>query len=152
MKIPDIKLQKFNGNPLDWNNWFELFQTAVGNNPRLSAVEKITYLQSLCADNAKTLMKSYGTNSSQLEQTILELVRRYGNPKYAVLAFIRALEEFDKLILCEPQAFDRYAAFLRNLTHNFELNGYTAHLISSKLSLKPPSKSINEVGRSLRAA
>ena len=38
-KLPDIKLQKFDGNPLEWNNWFELFQTAIGNNPRLSPVE-----------------------------------------------------------------------------------------------------------------
>ena len=31
-KLPDIKLQNFDGNPLEWNNWFELFQTAIGNN------------------------------------------------------------------------------------------------------------------------
>ena len=31
-KMPDIKLQELDGNPLEWNNWFELFQTAIGNN------------------------------------------------------------------------------------------------------------------------
>ena len=139
-KLPDIKLQKFDGNPLEWNNWFELFQTAIGNNPRLSPVEKITYLQSLCTDNAKSLIESYGTNSSQYEQAIIELVRRYGNPKYVVSAFIRELEKFDKLILSEPQGFIRYAAFLRKLIHNFDLNGYTADLNSSNLTRLARSK------------
>ena len=70
-KLTDIKLQKFDGNPLEWNNWFELFQNAIGKNPRLSPVEKITYLQSLCTDNAKSLIESYGTNSSQNRQYMI---------------------------------------------------------------------------------
>ena len=102
LKMPDTKLKMLDGNPLEWNNWFELFQTAIGNNPRLSPVEKITYLQSLCNDNAKSLLESYGTISSQYEQAILELARRYGNPKYVVSAFIRELEKFDILIISEP--------------------------------------------------
>ena len=139
-KLPDIKLQKFDGNPLEWNNWFELFQTAIGNNPRLSPVEKNTCLQTLCTDNAKVLIESYGTNSSQYEEAILELVLRYGNPKYVVSAFIRELEKFDKLILSEPQGFIRYAAFPRKLIHNFELNGYIADLNSSNLTRLARSK------------
>ena len=39
--LPDIKLQKFDGNPLEWNNWFELFQTAIDNNPRLTPLKKL---------------------------------------------------------------------------------------------------------------
>ena len=138
-KVPDIRQQKFDGNPLEWNNWFELFQTAIDNNPHLSPVEKITYLQSLCSDNAKYLIEN-GINSSQYEQAILEIVRRYGNPKYVVSAFIRELEKFEKLILSKPQGFIRYAAFLRKLIHNFELNGYTADLIFSNLTRLARSK------------
>ena len=75
-------------------------------------------LAPLCNDNAKFLLESYGTNSSQYEQAILELVRRYGNPKYVVSAFNRELEKFDILIISEPWGFIRYAAFLRKLIHN----------------------------------
>ena len=63
----------FDGNPLEWNNWFELFQTAIGNNPKLTDEEKITYLQSLCVYKAKNVEESYGTNSSQYIQAIEEL-------------------------------------------------------------------------------
>ena len=139
-KLPDIKLQKFDGNPLEWNNWFELLQTAIGNNQRLSPVAKITYLPSLCTDSAKFLIENYTTKSSQYEHAILELVRKYVNPEYVVSALIRELEKFDKLILSEPQGFIRYAAFLRKLIHNSELNGYTVDLSSSNLARLARSK------------
>ena len=57
-----------------------------------------------------------------------------------VSAISRELEKFDKLILSEPQGFIRYAAFLRKLIHNFEVNGYTADLNSSKLTRLARSK------------
>ena len=50
-----------------------------------------------------------------------------------MLAFIRELKTFDKLLLSEPQDFNRYAAFLHKLIQKFELNGYTADLYSGNL-------------------
>ena len=55
-------------------------------------------------------------------------------------AFIRESENFNKMILNEPQVFIRYPAFLRKLIHNFELNGYTADQISSNLNRLARSK------------
>ena len=118
-KLPCIKLPKFDGNPLEWNNWFELSQTARGNNPKLTDVEKLLYLQSLCVDKAKNVVDRYGTNSSQYIQAIEELIRRCGNPKFVVAAFTRELENFERLHVNEPQTFVRFAAFLRKLMHNF---------------------------------
>ena len=91
-KLPDIRLSKFDGNALEWNNWVELYQTAIGKNPRISPVEKITYLQILCTGSAKILIDSYGTNSSQYDQAIEELIRRFGNPKFIVAAYIKQLD------------------------------------------------------------
>ena len=88
-KSPDIKLPKFDDNPFEWNNWFELFQTAMGNNPKLTDVGKITYLQYMCVDKTKNVVESYGTNSSQYIQAIEELIRRCGDPKFVVAAFTR---------------------------------------------------------------
>ena len=127
-KLPDIMLPKFDGNQLEWNNWF---QTAIGNNPNLTDVEKIIYLQSLCVDKAKNVVESYGTNSLQYIQAIEELIRRCGNPKFVVEAFNRELENFEQLHVNEPQTFVTFAAFLRKLVHNFEINNYTSDLNSS---------------------
>ena len=136
-KLPDIKLPKFDGNPLEWNNWFELFQTAIGNNTKLTDVEKITYLQSLCVDKAKNVVECYDKNSSQYIQAKEELIRRCGNPKFVVAAFTRELK---KNLSDEPQTFVRFAAFLRKLVHNFELNNYTSELKSSNLTRLARSK------------
>ena len=94
-KLPDIRLSKFDGNPLEWNKWFELNQTAIGKIPRISPVEKITYLQTLCTGSAKSLIESYGTNSSQYGQANEELIRRIGSSKFIVTAYIEHLEDFE---------------------------------------------------------
>ena len=39
-KLADIKLPKFDGNPLERKNMFEQFQTAIRNNPKLTDVGK----------------------------------------------------------------------------------------------------------------
>ena len=57
-----------------------------------------------------------------------------------VSAFIRELGKFDKLKLSEPQGFISYAAFIRKLSHNFEVNGYTADPNSSNLTRIAGSK------------
>ena len=54
----------------------------------------------------ESLIQTHGTNSFQYVQAILDLVRRCGNPKYVVSAFI---------------AKGLYR--IRKLIHNFELNG-----------------------------
>ena len=56
-KLPDIKLPKFHGNPLEGNTWFELFQIAIVHNPKRTEVEK-NCLQSICVDKAKTLCRA----------------------------------------------------------------------------------------------
>ena len=123
-KLPDIRLSKFDGNPLERNNWFELYQTAIGKNPRISPVEKITYLQTLCTGSAKSLIESSGTNSSQYDQANEELIRSFGNPKFIVAAYIEQIEDFEHPHLRNPLSFVRYSTCLRTLVHNFEANGH----------------------------
>ena len=52
----------FDGNQLEWKCWFELFQTAKKNNLKLTDVEQLTYVQTMCVDKAKNIVESYGTN------------------------------------------------------------------------------------------
>ena len=139
-KLPDIRLSKFDGNALEWNNWVELYQRAIGKNPRISPVEKITYLQTLCTGSAKILIDSYGTNSSQYDQAIEELIRRFGNPKFIVAAYIKQLEDSERPHLRDSLSFVINWTFLRKLVHNFEANGQTFDLGSTNLSRIARSK------------
>ena len=44
-KLPDIQLDRFDGNPMVWPDWFAMFQSAIDDNKRLSESVKI-YLYS----------------------------------------------------------------------------------------------------------
>ena len=133
-ELTDIKLPLLDGNPLERTFWFELFQSALGNNPKLTDAKQITNLQSLCVIKAKNVVESYRTTSSQYIQIIEELIRRCGNPEIIVAAFTRELETFVRLHVNKPQMFIRFAAFLRKLVNNFELNNYTSDLNSCNLA------------------
>ena len=128
---------------------FDRYQTAIGKNPRISPVEKITYLQTLCTGSAKSLIESYGTNSSQYDQANEELIRRIGNPKFIVTAYIEQLEDFEQPHLRDPLSFVRYSTFLRKLVHNFEANGHFQARINKCIqncSQQAPSCCFDEMG------
>ena len=61
-KLPDIKHDRFDGNPMLWPDWFAMFQSAIDNNKRLSESEKLTYLQTLVSRSAKEAIGFYGCN------------------------------------------------------------------------------------------
>ena len=44
--LPTLKLDTFNGNPLTWTDWIELFESVTDSRP-LSTIEKMTHLKSL---------------------------------------------------------------------------------------------------------
>ena len=119
---------KFDGNALDCNNWFELYQTSIGKNPRISPMQKITYLQTLFTGSAKILLESYGADSSQYGQAIEELIRRFGNSKFIVAAYIKQLEDFERANPRNLLSFVRYLNFLRKLVYNFQAKGHTSKL------------------------
>ena len=114
-----------------WNNWFELFETAIGNIPKLTDKEKkITKLQSPCVDKTKNFVGSYDTISSHQTQAIFELIHRCGNLKLIVAAFNKRPENFERLNANEPQIIVKFTAFLRKLVHSSELNNLTSDLSS----------------------
>ena len=101
---------------------------SVGKNPRISHDEKITYLQTLCTGSAKSVIESFGTNSSHYNQAIEELTIRFGSPKFIVACYIKELEDFERSHLHDLLSFVRYFTFLRKLVHNLEAKVETSDL------------------------
>ena len=101
---------------------------SVGKNPRISHDEEITYLQTLCTGSAKSVIKSFGTNSSQYVQAIEENTIRFGSPKFIVACYIKELEDFERPYLHDLLSFVSYLFCLRKLVHNSEGNGEISDL------------------------
>ena len=65
--LPTLKLDTFNGNPLTWTDWIQLFESVIDSRP-LSTTEKMTHLQSLLTGQAKSLVEGYGCNGQCYHQ------------------------------------------------------------------------------------
>ena len=53
VKLPDIRVNKFDGDPLKWNEWSSMFSSIIHNNRDISDIERMSYLQSLVIGSAK---------------------------------------------------------------------------------------------------
>ena len=132
-KLPDIKLDRFDGNPLRWPDWFAMFQSAIDNNKRLSESEKLTYLQTLVSGSAKEAISFYSCNPLFYKTAVEELRRRFGHPKHIVKSFISELQKFPAPQLSSPSTFISHSVFLRKLVQTFESFHFDSDLDSSFL-------------------
>ena len=46
VKLPDIRMQRFDGDPLKWNEWISLFSSIIHNNQDITDTERMSNLQS----------------------------------------------------------------------------------------------------------
>ena len=104
-KLPDINLDRCDGKPMLWPDWFAMFQSAIDNRKRLNESEKITYLQTLVSGTAKEAINFYGCNTLFYKTAIEELRRRFGHPKLVVKSFISELQVFPAPHLSSPLSF-----------------------------------------------
>ena len=91
--LPTLKLDTFNGNPLTWTDWIQLFESVIDSRP-LSTTEKMTHLQSLLTGQAKSLVKGYGCNGQCYHQALADLKKKYGKSSVIVNAYLEKLASF----------------------------------------------------------
>ena len=71
--LPEWKLESYDGNPLQWHEWFGQFRSAVDSAP-LSADVKLTYLKTIVTGKAKTAIANFAYCGSMYQEA-LENVR-----------------------------------------------------------------------------
>ena len=59
VKLPDIRIQKFDGDPLKWNEWSSMFSSTIHNNEDITDTERMSYLQSLVTGPAKDCISDF---------------------------------------------------------------------------------------------
>ena len=62
VKLPDIRVNKFDEDPLNWNEWSSMFSSIIHNNRDISDNERMSYLQSLVIGSAKEAISGYLCN------------------------------------------------------------------------------------------
>ena len=89
--IPKVKLPQFDGNSLEWPQWFGLFQALVDSQPSLSSTEKMVHLQAAVTGLAQKSIAGFMYNPSLYQDALNVLKERFGRERDVVRAHLNAL-------------------------------------------------------------
>ena len=92
-RLPKIKVDKYDGDPMKWNMWYGLFQ-ATDHSQATSDAEELTHLQTMTTGRAHQAIAGYSCNSAVMCTTALqELELRFGKPDRIVNNHINKLQQ-----------------------------------------------------------
>ena len=92
-RLPKLSLPKFSGDILDWQTFWESFETTVHLNHNLTDIQKFCYLQSLLESSAANVIAGLSlTNMNYFKATAI-LRERFGQPHKMINAYMKALLE-----------------------------------------------------------
>ncbi len=83
-KLPKLSLNKFSGNTVDWQAWWDSFNSKVESNSLLSDVDRFNYLESLLHGSAAETISGFSLTSENYREAIKLLKERYGNKQVAI--------------------------------------------------------------------
>ena len=92
IKLPPLKLQNFNGDPLHFNEWINNFYSMIHHNPSITDTHRITYPQNSVSGKAKDLIHAYSCDPSYYQTALNVLINHFGDRTIVVIAFINQLE------------------------------------------------------------
>ena len=93
-KLPKLTLNKFNGDPKRWQEWWDSFCVAVHDNSAISTVEKFTYLRSLLEGNAARAISGLQLISANYSAALEVLRERFAQKQIIINSH---MESFIKL-------------------------------------------------------
>ena len=85
IRLPKLQIPTFNGDPLAYTGFMEMFDSTVGNNSSLSDVEKFSYLRSSLKGEAEKAIRGLGLTSANYSEALTILKKRFGS-KYTIIS------------------------------------------------------------------
>ena len=88
VKLPKLYLKKFGGDLAKWLTFWDVFESAIHNNPSLSPVDKFNYLKSVVESTAAEAIVGLTLTAVN---TIATLTLRFGNKQLIVNQHMKIL-------------------------------------------------------------
>ena len=113
VSCPKLKITPFDGNPMNWNLWFDSFKTLIDSKP-LHDAKEMSKLQTL----------PVGRTSSMYQAALDELQHRLTRPDIIVNSFIEKLRTFKTPSFQNPTTFVEISSIVNNLVECFRHLGF----------------------------
>ena len=79
VKLPKLELKPFDGNILNWQPFWDRFQSSIDSNSNISPVDKFAYLQSFLSSSSSECISGLTTTAENYNKAVELLKQRYGN-------------------------------------------------------------------------
>ena len=127
--LPKLKLTKFSGDPLEWLEWCELFEVIV-HQKKLSDTEKMEYLKTSLAGQAKAAISGLGFSSQSYYQAWDVLCKRFGRPIVIVEAQLKKIYTHPPVRHDDSSSIVRFAIVVTNTVNVLTRLGFKPDLES----------------------
>ena len=139
VKLPTVQIPSFDGNPLAFHDWLNMFIATVDSNTTISDTHRITCLQNAVTGKAKELIKGYSCNPVFYKPALEDLKSRFGDTFIVVNAYIKQLENWPAATKSR-HFFVPFVSFLKQMVQTFKNLNFNADLNSSTLTKLVKSK------------
>ena len=79
VKLPEIKLKEFHGDPLNWTRFWNQFESLVGSRTDIDDVTKYTYLTQCLKGQSQNVLAGFKGEPSDYRDAVTALKSTYGN-------------------------------------------------------------------------
>ena len=152
-KLPKLNLPEFDGDPLLFQGFWDIFTSSVHNNDTLDDVAKFSHLKGLLAGKAKLVIQSLMLTSENYTEAVALLKKRFGDEQVIIQAHMDALlaltPVFDLDVIALRTLCDKIEVHIRNLQlYDISSQNYGPVLISI-IHSKLPSDVKLEISRKM---
>lgn len=89
-KLPKLEVAHFTGNPLEWQGFWNYFETTIDRS-KMADIQKLTYLKSYLEGDALKAVDGFRLTADNYRIVVDTLIERFGNSEMAKFAHIEQL-------------------------------------------------------------
>lgn len=98
IRLPKLEIPKFNGDPLLWQEFWDIFESTVNNNTRLVPVDKFNYLKASLIGEAKDSITGIAITNLNYNVAIEILKNRFGRNQTVIHAHFLELFQLETVV------------------------------------------------------
>ena len=115
-KLPKLSLPIFTGNILEWQTFWDSFESSVHLNGSLSDIQRFSYLRSLLQGDAARVIEGFPLTNTNYMQAVDLLTERFGQEHLIVNAYMQGLLELPRPtsdIVCLRMFQEKMESYIR---------------------------------------
>ena len=98
VQLPKLEIVKFDGDIINWQSFWDQFDSAIHSNDRISDVNKFAYLQSYLSEDARNTISGLSPTSLNYREAIDILKQRYGNTQVLISSYMKKFVLLPKIV------------------------------------------------------